>query len=345
MSPAEPNHDKPDRISWNDAGEIFASLPYLLGFHPVDSLVVVAMNRVTSTVVAVARVSLPDPTNYHAAATRLSTAMSSRGLLSVLLMVIADRSGEDIPHRALIDECTAVFDRAGVPVIDAWWAAACAAGSPWHCYRESDHTGAVSDPTASSVAAHSVAAGHITYNSREEMAALLSPEPDDVLARRAALLASVPAGHRRHPADRYLQYCEIDRAIRNAYDGVLPKTDDEIVRLVLALRDLAIRDACLLQNEGVFRDGAEQLWRYLVRAVPGHDRAEPAVLLAISAYLQGNGVLAGMALQCATDASPENSLAALVTEALAYGMPLTQFRHAINCSAIESLDEIMKSMP
>jgi hypothetical protein len=260
-------------------------------------------------------------------------------------MVIADPSGEDLPHRALIDECAAVFDRAGVPVVDASCASACVAGSRWRCYGESDHTGAVSDPTASSVAVHSVAAGYITYNSREEMVALLAPDPDDVLARRAALLASVSAGHRPHVVDRYLQYCEIDRAIRNAHGGALPKTDDAIVRLVLALRDLVIRDACLLQNEGVFRDGAEELWRYLVRAVPGHDRAEPAVLLAISAYLQGNGVLAGMALKCAADASPEHNLAALVTEALACGIPLAQFRHTINCSAIESLDQIMKPRP
>lgn len=365
MDPVTPNHDHPGQISWREPGEVVSSLPYLLGFHPAESLIMVAVDRDTSTLVMVGRVDLPHPRDFRAVAARLLATVANRGRLCVILIVISAPPGSEppaptppglvlpgsalagagLPHRALIDECTAAFAQAAIPMADAWWAAACTAQAPWRSYGDPPRTGSVPDPATSTLAPHTVLAGLVTYASRDEMDALLASDPDEVLARRSALLAARAADQRPHPAQRYVWYCGLDGAVRAAHTGVLPATDEQIVRLTLALRDRAVRDACLLYAQSELRDGAELLWRSLLRAVPGPDRAEPAALLALYAYLRGDGVLARMALQRAADADPAHGLARLLAEALSCGVAPHKLQRVISPGAIHALDEVMTSQP
>jgi hypothetical protein len=148
-----------------------------------------------------------------------------------------------------------------------------------------------------------------------------------------------------HRSDRYGRFCTLNSAIRDAHNGVLPSADKDIMRLALALRDHVVRDACLMYLDGELRDGAELLWRYLVRATPGPDRAEPAVLLAITAFFAGDGVTAGLALEHARSAHPEHRLTELMTEVLAYGMTPEELAPAIHAMFIDALDQVMKSSP
>src|SRR5262249_60782180 len=66
---------------------------------------------------------------------------------------------------------------------------------------------------------------------------------------------------------------------------------------------------------------AERLWLALVRAPPAPERAEPAALLALTAYLRGDGGLASVALEAALLACPHHSLSGLLRAALDGGMP------------------------
>ena len=66
---------------------------------------------------------------------------------------------------------------------------------------------------------------------------------------------------------------------------------------------------------------AERLWLALVRATPAPERAEPAALLALTAYLRGDGALAGVALDAALNACPHHSLSGLLRAALDGGLP------------------------
>ncbi|HWR46990.1 MAG TPA: DUF4192 family protein, partial [Pseudonocardiaceae bacterium] len=58
-----------------------------------------------------------------------------------------------------------------------------------------------------------------------------------------------------------------------------------------------------------------------VRATPAPERAEPAALLALSAYVRGDGALAGVALDAALHACPQHSLSGLLRAALDAGLP------------------------
>jgi len=71
---------------------------------------------------------------------------------------------------------------------------------------------------------------------------------------------------------------------------------------------------------------AEQLWAWLTRATPAPEVAEPAVLLAFSALLRGNGALAAAALGRARQAYPGHRLTTLFETALAGGVKPGQMR-------------------
>jgi hypothetical protein len=68
------------------------------------------------------------------------------------------------------------------------------------------------------------------------------------------------------------------------------------------------------------------LWRDVVRRVPVHLRAAPAALLGFAAWLSGDGALASCALDLCQDAEPGYSMAGVLTQALAAGLPPDSWR-------------------
>jgi hypothetical protein len=357
MTPTPPSPDEPEVIKLRGPGDTIGSVPYLLGFHPTDSVVVIATDPVTRHMVAAARMDLPEPGYEDAVATRLAGALAGRSPLGLTLVIIApagalpdpasptSRDSVDLPRQAFVDQIEAMFSALGCTVEQALWAAASTAGAAWRDYHDPRHAGAVPDLTISPVAAHSVLAGLVTYANREEMAALFAPDHDDVLARRAMLLAACKTGGTGHRADRYRGYHGVERAVREARQGRLPTRDEDIIRLAVALGDHWIRDACLRHTHSEFSVAAEQLWLHLVRAIPGPDRAEPAVLLAVTSYLRGDAVASGMALNCALTANPRHRLGMLMTDVVECGMPPARLRRAVGQMVVQALDQIMESSP
>ncbi|MGH3626025.1 MAG: DUF4192 family protein, partial [Sciscionella sp.] len=91
--------------------------------------------------------------------------------------------------------------------------------------------------------------------------------------------------------------------------------EDTIVRSLLVLSDHRVRDALLVCPNGIAPAAAHRLWLLLSRAAPTSYRADPACLLGLSAYLQGNGALATAALDVASSADPAHTLAPLLAGA------------------------------
>lgn len=74
---------------------------------------------------------------------------------------------------------------------------------------------------------------------------------------------------------------------------------------------------------------AESLWTLLARVLPAPFRTEALVLLAFSAYLRGEGPLAGVALEAALADTPDHSMSGLLDTALQSGMPPEKMRGLI----------------
>jgi hypothetical protein len=91
--------------------------------------------------------------------------------------------------------------------------------------------------------------------------------------------------------------------------------------LALVLLDLRIRDDAWARMDPVHRDAHARLWADTVRrAQPGYVAA-PATLLAFTAWQNGEGALANVALDRALADNPDYTLALLLREAVNSGLP------------------------
>lgn len=101
-------------------------------------------------------------------------------------------------------------------------------------------------------------------------------------------------------------------------------TDDEVAWLTVLLTDGAVRGHVWQRTHG--HNGHVTLWTDLTRRADPDLVAAPASLLAFAAWLTGDGVVAGIALQRALDADPTHVMANLLRAALDAGIPPTAIR-------------------
>ncbi len=311
-------------------GELVAAVPHLLAFHPVDSLVTLVLSDTRPTRVAMSlRVDLPAPRHRRALAHQLLTPIRGEAG-SVVLVVVGGGTPDQpasLPHQGLVDSLESLLASADIPLTGAVWASGTTEGAQWIEYGPTKRTGTVPDPTVSELAAACAAKGMVTFASRADLAAVLTPDAPEALSRREALLdeATLKAERdedREQAARKGLLL--ITRAVTNAYDRTTPLSDDDVVALTLALADLWVRDMALVFATGPHATAAERLWTELIRATPAPERAQPATLLAYSAYLRGDGALASVALDRAEEACPSHRLASLVRSALDHALPPDQ---------------------
>ena len=358
-------------ITLGHPGVLLASVPHLLGFHPVDSLVVVGLKGPASASVGVVlRSDLPPPSQVRALAEYLLLPLTQHEATGVVLIVVGGRAPvDDLPDRELLARCESVLVDGGFSILHQLWTPDIASGRRWRCYDDFNCTGVLPDPAGTDLATVVTESGMVTYDRREDIVATLAPEPPDVLARRSTALdrltdATEPSA--THPAppppadetptaapenaeparakpdtppDRSAPSDPGDDETQDRLDAVRTAiaaavaaqptlSDDDVLRLSGALADHRVRDTCLDFDALPDVAAAERLWTALARATPAPERAEPACLLAFSAYARGDGVLAGIALTEAETADPGHRLSGLLRSALTLGLAPSKIRVA-----------------
>jgi hypothetical protein len=308
--------------------DIVVAVPYLLGFHPRDSLVLVSIGG--RRVSLATRIDLPPPSQTQVVSSQLAAIVAGHDCDEVLLVVVG--GGADGPPRTdLVAATTAAFDGLGVPVSAAIWVPEVAAGATWRCWDpdtggwDPDIGGVLPEPSTSPVAAATVAAGHVTFPGREDLERLVAPADQADLDRRSQLLDA--------HCDRQCQRAEPEdpdsgadafallRAwVERADSADLRLGDDHIVELCVALSDPMVRDAAFGFAEGPHQAAAERLWTALAREFPAPEAAEPAVLLAHCALVRGNGALVGIALERARTAWPGHRMTEMFQAAVDGGL-------------------------
>lgn len=320
----------------DDPGELVAAIPGLLRFAPSDSIVLITYSghRMLG-LEAVLRMDLPAPEHVVDVIDQLGMVVANHDATMVEVVVFGGGNADppDLPHRDLVERLTESLDRAGTTVAHAIWTASGKPGTPWRCYVNPECAGGVRGPTGSPVVAAVNGPGAVTFASREELAAQLAPEPPDRLARRAALLATLPPVD----ADREMP------VVRAALDGIGcggPDPDEAtIARIAHALSHPDVREACLAMALTARAGPAERMWTVLTRTVPGPAVAVPAALLAVCAYLRGEGALAGVAADVALAADPDHSLARTVRDVMDHGIPPHRFRNMLAESFLAALTD------
>ncbi|MBF5030286.1 DUF4192 domain-containing protein [Micromonospora sp. ANENR4] len=177
------NSTEPARLSVRSPADMVAAVPYLLGFHPADSVVVVAVRG--RRVVFAARGDLPAP--------GADPGPAARHLAQVVARQDADAAtvvgyGPAARVTGIVDAIGDALTATGLVVLDAlrvthgrWWSYLCA--EPSCCPPE----GTPYDPAASEVSAAAVFAGQVALPDRAALAAQVSPLDGPVrLAMRRA---------------------------------------------------------------------------------------------------------------------------------------------------------------
>jgi hypothetical protein len=310
------------QVTIGGPGEIIAAVPALFAYPPAESLVALALDA--GIVTAGARfdlVPMARPAGVFAVAARVARMAGE----SVVLVVIGggpDGTDHPLPWHQQVADLKDLLGLLGKRVLPPLWTALLAPGARWACYDRTE-AGRLPDPATTTVAAACASAGRPVLASRIELVELLVADPEETLARRAALLATAASGDSEQGSRL------VDAAIAAAGGGQLPDRDEQVVALAAALADSRVHDHAITYCVGQQAEAAELLWLALVRATPPSHRADPAVLLGLTAYLRGDTPLAAAALAVARQAAPAHELARLVQTCLDHGLHANQLRAAL----------------
>jgi hypothetical protein len=296
-----------ETIRLRDPQEVLTAVPYLLGFHPADCLVVLVLDDHNRLLVA-ARADLPDPTSIRDAAGDLVRGFGQVSVAEVL--VIGYCRHDQAPLATGFAECLPWPVRDLLLVDnDRWWALSC----PNLSDRSRGCCPAGEPVTVQDVvAAPLLAATGAPAASRERLAAAVHPGQQPLRDAVQRHLLTMESGE---PLEMYAA-AQTAHEQRIGTDGVQELTAEQAAVLLLAVTDVTVRDACALWAD----DAAVQLWLDLLRLAPDGWAAPAATLLATAVYQRGDGAFAAIALQRALDDTPEYTLARLLDQALTLGI-------------------------
>lgn len=295
--------------------DLVALVPYLLGHHPTDSIVMATFN--SSRLIVTARFDLdaPDPV-WESVAQRASDAGATRAQL------IGYGPGDDV--LATIERGRPILDSIGLDVEvplrvdgDRFYGIGC--------------TNPCCPPEGTLIQSHSavvvqaIARGMVAFPDRAALAALVAPTGDAEqnrmrrfvdTARASTDLTGDPDSGVAAATTAALEQS------RATYRTGGRLSDREVAALTTLLTDSRVLDTVVAHTTSDPTDLA--LWTDVTRRALPEMAAEPACVLAFTAALAGRGPLALVALERAIDADPLHALAHLLQAALRQGLSPTQ---------------------
>lgn len=309
-----------DTITIRKLADVVAIVPYLLGFHPSRSLVAVAIDD--AKVKGVIRLDLTqDPAETAERTAHLARVLARHDARRALL--VGYGAGSQVTP--IMDAAMAALRRAGIAIGEAirvdegrYWSYICADGTC--CPPE----GVPVDTSSSVPAAAAVVAGLRALPDRTALAATLEPPQGFDQDEARAITREVCARVRKADKAGGDWFSDGVGRIVAALDRVQAGEDlgvGTVAWLGVHLTAKPVRDMAMTY---IGRYGTEthvRMWTDVTRKVQPAFAAAPASLLAFTAMCQGNGPLAGVALDRALSAAPRYSLALLLLEGLMIGLP------------------------
>jgi hypothetical protein len=337
--------DTPRRVTGSDPeipvvpvkgpAQVISLVPWLLGFQPGNAdLVVIGTAPPRGRVTLTWRWDLPDPATPVLAvqARHAIAALAVQGCTKAVAVGFG-------PERLVAPAVTLIRQAAtaaGLEIGDLlradggrYWSYLCA--SSRCCPPE----GTPYNPDASPVTiAYQAAGAPPPRASRAAVAATIAPATGaEAAPMRQAMERAAPRARRldQRGSRPGRKACQPPLAISGtravsaaitAYRGGGTITScDQLAWLAVTLAVPQVRDAALLRMDPAHRHAHQRLWTTLTRLAPSGHVAAPAALLAFTAWQDGNGVLASLALDRAQADSPADNAARVLRTALESGAP------------------------
>jgi hypothetical protein len=196
----------------------------------------------------------------------------------------------------------------------------------WESYNDSRSAGIIAHPAFMLPSSFSATVGRGIYADRPGSVDLLVP---------TAATASQSERIRRHP-DLQRKFSPEERIslVNNTLEDSSrdrpPRTNRAIAMISAALADRKVRGRILVQTVAQNRlSDAHRLWMLLANNTPEPHRTWPATLLGATAYLSGDAPLASAALHIALRAHSLHTLAGILLETVARGIPGSNLRSLV----------------
>lgn len=310
-------------ITLTTPSDLLSAIPYLVGYIPDDSLVLVGLDgkRVAVTL----RVDLPRP-DQPAAPPAISAKVLIRNRVEAVVLVgygPADRVTRSLDRLRALVATTDAHLLDAIRVTDGrYWSYVCT--EPACCPPE----GKPVNPTASPVDAAFTYGGMQALPHREAVTAQLAPvtgtQRGAVTRATNRLLRLLNDTEALIPA-RQTVTAEAHAILHHAATtpGAPLPDIDATVRLAAMLGDTKLQTKAMALVDSHSPRKSLDLWLWVTRHVAPAYRAIPASLLGFAAWRCGNGVLANEAVHRALSDDPRCSLALVLGRLLNDGIPPT----------------------
>ena len=313
-----------DRIALRSPDALLAALPYLLGFHPDESAVLVWLRA--GRIILTQRIDLPPSQDALPAWTAAVWAHDAAAMADeVVLVVVSATDADPRVVAAVVD----VAQERGIAMRDVlrlhegrWWSLLC--GDPDCCPSE----GRSVDPGAlAAVGAEFTFQGRAPLPDRGVLERQFAPEPELAPLAAAHLYSSRPGrGSLERWRDRRLRRIESLLSSSSELDGLA------LAELITGLADVRVRDTILWEAARWSDDGVSRALDRIavaVRAAPEGAVAPVATVAALLAWLGGDGARVLTCLDRVKSDDPRYSLALLLSASLEAGMKPEIWRDAM----------------
>ncbi len=311
--------------------DILAAIPYVVGYHPTDSAIVIGMRG--KRLVFTARVDLPPAgavREVHESVDHLVQVVLRQDASGVLLVGFGTKDRVTPVMLGLRD----AYEQAGLVVLEIlraldgrYWSYLCSDSAC--CPPE----GSPYDMNASPVPAQWTVAGRVAMPDRESYEAQIKPIVG--LARVSMRQATAGAAQRMFELVAAAPSEEaVEEALMQAGAGAIAEAverqraggrleDDEVAWLTVLFTSITVRDEAWAQIYGSVEvlDLHRALWLDVMRRAEPDLVAAPGSLFAFAAWRCGEGALARLALERVLDEEPEYTMAVLLHNSLIHGLP------------------------
>lgn len=327
--------------------DLVGVVPWLVGFHPEESLVVICLRGRRLRTGLTLRVDLPAPEHAGAVADQLAARVLHDGAAAAFLVCYTDAVDDadgSLPRAAFVATLVSCLDRRGV----GCKAALLVRAGRWHSYtchveeccpRAGRALPQTPTPAVSRVAAEGVVSGRAPLSARADLERSVQ---GPVGLRRVVAEAACDRAYRAavtevtadREAARARTLALLGEALRSYEAGRPELSDDAAARVAVGLLDRQARDEVVTWVLESAEAPLMALLGDLVRATPDPVCPPVCTVLAWVAHAFGNGALANVAVDRALLHDPDYTMAQLVREGLDRQVPPSAVRQV--CADVRS---------
>jgi hypothetical protein len=293
--------------------DVAVMVPYLLGFQPIESLVLVALEGPRKRFGPVLRVDLvDDPCLQAEQAALVVGVMTTNEVALVLVAAFSDDAGRADPLVRLVLDGLAQH---GVGLEDAfradgrrWWSYVC------HDASCCSPDGVPYDAATSRVAAEAVLSGLSFVPDRESLRARFARDDPGTRTQVECSVASLRRDPSTHPR---AASAHLESRVASVLGAPSALTPAETAWLALAVQSPAGQECALRLIDRANAEDHFEMWRIVMCRVADELLPPVGCLTAFSAWLDGRGVLASHAVDQVLEVAPGHPFARVIADLLA----------------------------